>query len=242
MDSVLKTLGLLLLAASLAGGQGSKLPLMGVGNAAAGGITPPTLISYTETSWVVTGSPRSSASVSWQTGDVIVVIGGQEADITALGNPTATGLTFTTQKSNVAAGSCGSMLATAVAGSTSSSAISMTGPNSVQHWGFGVWVWRGSTGIGNSSEQHTATKTVGLTPTQIHSSIMWGTFDFQPGAAQTITPTPTNTRQNVLDTGRYTIYVSDLGDQPSAGSTSYGITGGAGTGPFSIVVMEVKGT
>jgi hypothetical protein len=117
----------------------------------------------------------------------------------------------------------------------------MTGPNSVQHWGFGVWVWRGSTGIGNSSEQHTATRTVALTPTQTNSAIMWGTFDFAAVATVAITPAPTNTRQSVLDSARYTLYVSDLTNQTSGGSTSYGV-GGSGTGPFSIVVMEVKGT
>jgi hypothetical protein len=198
----------------------------------------PTLISYTETAWNATGTSKSSASISWQTGDVICVIAGSEANDN-LSVPTATGLTFASQKNNVAASTCGTRVSAVVAGSNGSDAVTVTNPSSVSDWGFGVWVWRGSGGIGNSSEQHTATLTVSLTPTAADSAIVWGAFDFAAAALQTITPTPSNTRQRVVDSGSYTLYVADLLDQVSGGAVSYGISG-AGSGPFSIVVLEIK--
>lgn len=198
----------------------------------------PTPISYTETVWNTTGVSKASASISWQAGDVIAVIAGCE-DNSALGVPTAAGLAFTSQKSNVVGSTCASQLATAVAASSSSGAVTVTNASSAPHWGFGVWVWRNSAGVGNSAEQHTTTATVPLIPTGADSAIVYGVFDFSAGALQTITPTPTNTRQRVVDGTQYSIYVMDLADQVSAGSVSYGLAGGAGT--VSIVVLEVKG-
>lgn len=204
----------------------------------------PSLISYTETAWN-TGNTngvnhtKTSSSVAWNANDVIVFLTGAEG-ANAPGNPTATGLTFVSQKSDASAGTCGTRLSAVVAGSNGSSAITAAyTANDSDHWGFGVWVWRGSQGIGNSSEQHTSVKTVALVPIAADCAVVWGTFDFAAGALQTITPTPTNTRQRAVDTGHYTFYVSDLGDQVSGGSTSYGISG-TGSGPFSIIVLEVQ--
>ncbi|HLZ93348.1 MAG TPA: hypothetical protein VKQ28_16710 [Candidatus Acidoferrum sp.] len=202
--------------------------------------TPPTLVSYTETAWNTTAASKATATVSWNSGDIITVIGGAESSLT-LGVPTATGLTFTSQKSNATANTCATQLATAVAGSAGSSAVSMTSSDSTLKWGFGVWVWRNSGGVGNSVEQHTATLTASLTPTAADSGIVWATFDFAAAALQTIVPTPTDIRQDVVIGTNYTIYVSDLTNQTSAGAVAYGISG-TGSGPFSIVALEVKGT
>lgn len=115
----------------------------------------------------------------------------------------------------------------------------MTTTNAGIQFGFGVWVWRGSAGIGNSAEQHTATLNVNMTPIAAHCGTVLGTFDFGAAAVQTIIPTPTNTRQRVDEGTTYTVYVSDVADQASAGATAYGISG-TGTGPFSIVAMEIQ--
>lgn len=204
--------------------------------------TPPTLISYNDatSAWTTGAATKSSASISWQTGDVLVVVSGAEAADT-LGTPTATGLSFTKQKNNVTASTCAAFVATAVAASASSGAVSVTNSSSTHHWGFGVWVWRGSDGVGNSAEQHTATHNVSLTAAGgADSAICWGLFDFGAAAAGTLTPTPTHTRQNVQDGATYTLAVADLTDQVSASGVVYGYTGSGG-GPFSIVVVEVKG-
>jgi hypothetical protein len=205
--------------------------------------TPPTLVSYTETIWTAGAGTKTTASVSWQTGDIIVVIAGCEASNSVISAVTATGLTLTARAGpNSVIGTCYGVGYTAVAASTSSAAFTATNSNTALHWGIAVWVWRGSDGFDAACEQHTATKTKALVHTDTHSAACVGTFDFQPGAAQTITPVPTNTRQRVLDGTAYTIYVSDLDDQASSGSVSYGITGGAGTGPFTIIGVAVLGT
>lgn len=197
----------------------------------------PTLISYTETTWNTALMTKSTASISWQTGDVVAVIIGAESSFTP-GVPTATGLTFVTQKSNGAANTCGSLLSAAVAVSNGSGAVSSTFANGSDHWGMAVWVWRGSQGIGNSAEQHTTTDTVALTPKAAHCAVVWGSFDFAAGASPAATPTPTNSRQALQDGTHYSVVVADLDDQSSSGAVSYGDSDTGG--PFSIVVLEIQ--
>lgn len=199
----------------------------------------PTLISYTETaSWQTAGTPnKTTASVAWNAGDVIVVIAASEAN-DALGVPTAAGLVFASQKSNAAASTCGTQLAAAVAASSSSSAVTVTNASTTNAWGFGVWVWRGSAGIGNSAEIHTTAASVSLTPTAADGGMVYGSFDFSAGALRTIAPTPTNTRQRVVDAAHFTIYAADLADQTSAGAVVYGLTTAGGV--TSTVVLEIK--
>lgn len=207
----------------------------------------PTLISYTETAWNTTADASGNKTLtvpSFQANDVLVAIGGSETNSPALAVPTATGLTFTSQKSNSAVNTCSTQLATAVAGAGGTNVVvTMNGPTSGSgaHWGFAVWVWRGSQGVGNSSEQHTTGKTVAMTPTAAHCGVTWATFDFSAGSTPgTNTPTPTDIRQATNDGTHYTFYVADITDQASGGATSYGISGGNGTGKYSIVVLEIK--
>lgn len=201
----------------------------------------PTLISYVETaSWFTndgTGS-KTSPAITWQTNDVIVVLAAAEGPDT-LGLPTATGLTFVSQKSNTTVGTCGTQIAAAVAAGNGSTTVNVTTNDISHHYGFGVWVWRGSAGIGNSAEQHTTTKSVPMTPTAADCGVCWGTFDFSASTVTTIIPAPTTERQRVDGGADYAIYVSDLGDQVSAGAVEYGLNV-APAGPVSIVVLEIK--
>lgn len=205
----------------------------------------PTRVSYAETaSWSTTGASKSTASISFQTNDVLAVLALNEggAGGGTFGTPTVTGATFTIQKFLKGTGALsGSMVACAVAASTTSAAVTVTNSNSANEWGFAVWVYRGSAGCGNSSEQHTTTKTVALTATAADAAIVWGLADFNADVAATAgTPTATTTNQKVQIASHYTIGVFDLTDQVSAGSVSYGFTGGGTVGPFSLVVLEIK--
>jgi hypothetical protein len=199
----------------------------------------PAFVSYTDTSWTTSGSSKTSATVSWQAGDVIVVIGGAENGAT-LGNPTATGLTFIQQRRNTASNTCASILSTAIPSVSGSGTIRMTNSSSSIHWGFAVEVWRGAAGVGTTAEQHTTSKTVSLAPLVADSAIVWSTFDWSAGSLQAVTPTPTSSNRKLVDSGRYTIYASYLGDQVSTGATLYGISG-SGSGPFSNLAVEIKG-
>jgi len=197
----------------------------------------PQLISYTETSWNTTAISKSVA-ISWNAGDVIVVIAGCQGS-TTLDGPTATGLNFIVQQSNSAAFTCSSMCAAAVADNAGSDVVNMTNLSATLHWGFGVFVWRNSQGIGNSAEQHTTSLTVPFAPFTADGAIVWGVFDLSASVVQATTPAPNDARQLFWDTGAYTVYLIDLGDQPSIGSTRYGLAG-IGSGPYSIVAIEVK--
>ena len=210
--------------------------------------TAPSLISYTAVPWTTITTSANSSSISWQTGDVIVVIQGNGGyNSTKIpGVPTATGLTFSSQQlispvNNTSPSAA--RVSTAVAASSGSGVISLTQPGagSTNAWGAGIWVFRGSAGVGNSVKQSTATKTVALTPTAADSAIVWGVFDYAAGTVQTISPTPTHNQGAAVVSGDYTYYVADLDDQTSSGSVSYGISG-SGSGPFSIVAVEIKGT
>lgn len=242
MRRLTASMGLLLLGCTLMLGQSSKMPLVGVGNAAVASQTAPTRISYNEATqgWNNNSSPKSTASISWQTNDVIIVIAGQESAGRTITTPTATGLTFSNLKSNTTASTCTALMASATAGSNGSGAVSVTS-NGVDFWSFAVWVYRGSNGVGDTKEQHTSTHSVSSTPLGgAHSAYVWGIFDFATGAVGTLTPTPTNTGEATQFNPNYTVYAADLGDQSSAGATSYGLTGSGG-GPFSIMVAEIKG-
>ena len=203
-----------------------------------------------------TGNTATTASVSWQTGDVVVVIygnaGASNANMAAPSN-TGSGLSWTQNQSIASASCCGGALATAVASGSSSGTItagSVAGPS--QQNFTGVYVWRGSLGVGNSAGTATpsSTKTVSITPAGgADAAICWGVFDWNADAAQAETPTstshgsgapgPSATPQKTQVAGQYTYHWCVLDDQTSAGAVNYGI-GGSNTGPFTIVAVEVK--
>ncbi|MGZ4555721.1 MAG: hypothetical protein ACXVXZ_08240, partial [Mycobacteriaceae bacterium] len=54
-------------------------------------------------------------------------------------------------------------------------------------------------------------------------------------------PGPTAMPESATVTGVYSQYAAVLDDQPSTASTGYGI-GGTGTGPFTIIAVEIQGT
>jgi hypothetical protein len=110
-------------------------------------------------------------------------------------------------------------------------------------WSSWVWQWRGSSGLGNSASQFTTTKTVSLTPAfGADSAVIWTVGDFQGSVTPTATPTtPNETTRQAINNALYDIITADITDQTSAGAVSYGLTT-TSAGPFSIAVVEIKGT
>lgn len=203
--------------------------------------TPPSLISYTEVAFNVTTSPRSSAVVSWNAGDFIVV-GALSEGASAIGVPTATGLTFGSVVSNTAANTCASRISVATAATSSSSVITATN-TLADTWGFGIWVYRGSDGIGSVGEQHTTTHTKSVVPTDTHSAWVILAGDFSAAAAtNNLTPTVTNIDERAIENAAYTAYVGDITDQASGASTAYGLNAGGTAGVISLAIIEILGT
>ena len=204
----------------------------------------PTLISYTETAWNTATTPKSTGAVSWQSGDILVYLTASEgAHLPGLPTSPAA-LTFTPQQITNNNG-CFGQIATCIAASSGSDIFTAALAGGGE-WGFAVWVFRGSTGVGHSTKSSlggsAANESTSLTSLQADSAIVWGCFDFNAATVGSIVPTPTNTRQLARFPSHYTIYVADLLDQVLTTGVLYGCSGaGSTTGPFSILVLEVLG-
>lgn len=203
----------------------------------------PGIISYTETVWNTNTTPKT-AVISWNPGDVVVYLAGNESNST-LAVPTGAGITFSQlQSAGSSAAFCNTMLAAAQpTGTGSGVTITGTEPVGPSFWGFGLFVIRGARGVGNSVEQHTTTKTVGLTPSAVNSLIIWGCFDFEAAGAVTPTPTlPAVVTRHSEDIGtNYSIGVFSMINQTSPSSVSYGGVFGGVAGPYSLVAVDIPG-
>lgn len=213
--------------------------------------TPPTLVSYVETTWNAgtgAGLGLTTPSTSWLAGDVVVIVelnenGNSPDTLTTTGGYTPTKIVSNPAATNNSESQANVWADKVVAGSSGTfSAVNSSG--NVR--GLGVWVWRGSDGIGVNFLQNTATKTVAKTPTDIHSAWCWGIADWGAGVAagSVLTPAATHTRQNGVAIGtNYTIWVGDIVDLASAASQNWGITtGSTSAGPFAISGIEILGT
>lgn len=202
----------------------------------------PGVISYTETVWNTTTTPKTVV-ISWNALDIVVCIAGRE-DAATIPVPTGTGITFVSQKSNNAASTCGTNLSAAFP-TASGSSVTISGGSGLggSNWGYGIFVIRGARAIGNSSEQHTATKTVALVPSAANSLLVWGCFDFEAAGAVTPNPTvpPVITRHSEDVAANYSLGIFSMYNQPLITSVSYGGVFGGVTGPYSLVVLEIPG-
>lgn len=220
----------------------------------------PTLVAFVQaTAAVNTGVAVTTASISWQTGDVVVVFTGCEggAGGETLNAPTTTGAGLTLAQQQLhnssgsdASGGCWAAVASSSSSGTFTGTYTHTGGTG-RNTLVVVAVFRGSAGIGNSVVTATpsATRTLSLTPTGADSSIAWFVADWAAAATVAFSPTPTS--HSAASPGptaapysaqigtAITYYVGELDDQVSAGAVSYGV-GGAGTGPFTIIAVEVK--
>jgi len=200
----------------------------------------PGIISYAETVFNTTTTPKTTV-ISWNAGDIVIYVAGCENNLT-LPVPTGTGITFVSQKTNGAAGSCATQLAAAAPTAAGSSVtISGTLTGGSLSWGYGIFVVRGACRFGTSVEQHTATKTVSLTPESANSTIIWGCFDFE--AAGAVTPNltvPEVITRHSEDVGTsYSIGIFSMLNQTSKAAVGYGGVFGGSTGPYSLVAIEL---
>lgn len=213
-------------------------------------------VAFVEGAPAINATQSTPTSVSWQTGDVVIAMGGTEdaTNNTWVAPTTAgTGLSFTLQQSKTVTSSCGAGCFACVASANGSGTFSWQSPRtsgSAVRFANAYYVFRGSAGVGLSSVGEGSGRTLALTPSGADGSIVWGVFDWSASSVQTATPTasshttttpgPQASPQAAVGSGAsYTYYIEELDDQTSAGATSYGI-GGTGTGPFSIIAIEVK--
>jgi hypothetical protein len=198
---------------------------------------------------------ETTGSVSWNNGDLVVVLGVSEDNAKTFATPTTggTGLTFSALSgtpSNVAS-SCKIYGWSATASATSSGTISsvVTGATS---YALFVWVLSGHGGIGNvavsSATDTTDPYTVSLTRSGSNSAVLMAAGDWNATSAASTTPSPsTGSTERIGDNAGlsatfYNVYAANWADEGAAGTTSYGVTLGAAGGIFTLIAVEVLGT
>lgn len=215
-----------------------------------GEMTPPTFIQEAETVWN-TSADKSTASFAVQTGDVLVAYSVLEDHSAEVISMTGGGLSWTQQQLVNVTDYTKVYIWTAVATSTTSITVTFLRGGGDRWFGGNVLTFRGSSGVGASSQATgSGTASVGLTTTEDNSAIVVVSGDWNAAdgtsrvwlTVNSITPSsgagtePTYFR----DGSRYSTYAGRYTDAGSAGSKTIGVSAPGGQ-KFSIAAIEIKG-
>lgn len=209
--------------------------------------TPPTVSSYTSSTWTDLGTGSEvTGTLTWSAGDRIIVVGGTESGSFELNTPTATGLSFSLV-SSVGVGVAGDGLAymwTATPGSGGSSAVTATiVQGGAAARGIAAYAYTSSSGIGTPATiQGSAAKTISLTRTTNNAAVVSVMTDWNAVADTAVNSSPAGgtVRQANEAVGHCTFFVTDWPDQGASGTTSYGITDHTGTVRMTGIALEIK--
>lgn len=205
----------------------------------------PLLSAYAERAWNLTGTSGSSGTISWNSGDLVVVMALTEDASCTVSVANQLGLTWANGGAIGTAGStCFANSWSAVATSNQSGVtVAATASDNTHQWGIAVWVFSSHNGIGARATGITTAKTVSLTRAGDNSLVVGVQGDYSAAASTgySFTPTVANDRQHAQSAGRYTYYVSDWPDQGAAGTQSYGTSGETSSGTFAKIALEIKG-
>jgi hypothetical protein len=210
-------------------------------------VAAPTLTSQVGSTWTdVVVAPETTGTLTWGTGDQILVVGVTEDQTITLATPTATGLTFAALGTAITtASSCWIHAWTATAASPGSSTVSAaagTGTGTADR-GLHAFAFGGCTGfVRTNGAAINTTQTVSVTRTQANSFVVVVAGDWSASGVGGLGWTPAGqTQVQAAHTVNATTFSAYWGDQGSTGTTSYGMTGLAGTA-FSKAAIEVLGT
>jgi len=208
----------------------------------------PSVEDYQQSNWTdTTGSSEVTGTLTWQAGDLIIVVGATAEGPATLGTPTATGLTFSlVQETNAGASNqdVRTYLWSATAAGSGSSAVTSTIGGGTNTRGISAFVYRGSDGLGNNSTiNNSSAKVISLTRSEDNSSVVVILADWNAVDDTTVSPSPGGGTQRVAQnvSGATTSFIFNWGDQGTAGTTSYGITDHTGTVDMGGIVVEVLG-
>lgn len=204
---------------------------------------------------------RTTSSFDVQSGDTLVILGCaalSDKSFAAAG-PSATGgsITWTLQED---VGTSGNFCrATAYSGAVGATASGITvswvndGGTGTRFWGFTLYHFRGSDGIG-AAESSTAAGTApsrAITTTQADSAVVYlnGDWSAVDGSSRTwrtinsITPTSGNSLERVYfrDSSQYTVYSGYWNDVGAIGAKTSGLSAPSGQ-DASMIAIEVKGS
>lgn len=214
-------------------------------------MTAPTKVSDSSSGWTdLTSATRTTASLTWLTGDLMLVIGWTENPSITLGTPTGlTGLTLAacTGYPATLAGSCPVYAWSGTAVSGNSGTVGSTISSSTNSGGIHAFLFRGHNGLGAvpTPAQSGAGLVLSTTRTGTNSLVVGMVIDSPATNDTTVATLPAGATQDdaAFVSGRATAFSFDWGDQGGAGTTSYGIDSATFTtaGPVSRGVFEIQG-
>lgn len=219
---------------------------------AAGGNAYPTLVSETETVWNTTTSPKTTASITVQTGDILVAVGSvsHSGDGSLTISVAGGSLTWTQQKEVSEVNYTQLAVWTTTATSNTSFTVSFTNSFAGQMSGGDVFVFRATNGIGASNSTfNSGGPSLSLTTTAANSSVVCFSTDWNAvdGASRTwrtanVTPTAGNGMEVTYfrDAATYTVYGAVYQDVGTAAAKTIGLSAPTGQ-KYSIIALEIKG-
>jgi hypothetical protein len=208
-------------------------------------VAAPTLTSQTGSTWTDISATDTTGTLTWGTGDLVLVIAVTEDQSATFNTPTATGLTFSALGTAITASStCWIHAWSATAASPSSGTVSATanlGGSAVR--GLHAFAFGNCTGfVRTNLGTQTSTQVVSVTRTQANSMMVMWSADWSATGTSGLGWTPAGqTQVQAVGIANYSAFAAYWGDQGSAGTTSYGTTGLSGT-KYSISAVEVLGT
>ncbi len=210
--------------------------------------TPPTVSDYQASTWTDNGTTSEvTGTLTWSSGDLIVVVGVGENGGFRLNTPTATGLSFSLITS-VGSGVGGDGLVymwSATAGSGGSSAVTATLIDAgAAGRGIAAFAFTNSGGLGNTATMSASTaKTFNLVRGTANSAVVNVMTDWNAVADTAVNTSPAGgvVRQASEDPAHATFFANSWSDQGATGTTAYGITDHTGTVRMSGITLEVKG-
>lgn len=214
----------------------------------------PTFVAEYGDVWNNSTTPKT-ASVTLNTGEVLVVCGSTSDQGATLNTPTGgTGLTYALQQSVVVSQFCTAYAWTTTSASdqTYTLSIATSGDNTLP-WGFIAYRFSGSDGVGASSKTNAnnTAPSLGLTTLFANSAIVAinADWDAEDGTTRTwrtinsITPTAGNNLERTYfrDAAAYTVYSAYWNDVGATGAKTTGLSAPTGQ-KASIIAVEVRGT
>lgn len=209
----------------------------------------PNLVAYSANIALI-ASASTTASFTWQSGDVFHILGITEDNgSTTLTLPTTAGSNMGTV-SNITttntASSCKAYYWRATATGSGSGTFSSNIDNVGAAGGIAVWQYRATDGQGTPATRlGTADLTVDVTRGQVNSHVISIQGDWNQTADVTTDPTPAtnaNERQAEAFTGKCDVFVNSWGDQSGTGTTAYGITNHSGGAKMTQIAVEIFGS
>lgn len=205
-------------------------------------MAPPTFVSVTETAWNTSTTPKDTASIAVQNGDLIVAIGIVETNYattisTQSGSTSAWATTAINQPDYTFA-----IVGRATATATGNIVVRFTAPT--RHGG-AVWVFRNSDGFGTvvSNYGNNVSCSVSIDPASSasDSAIVMGVGDWDAEAVATVLTnagTFTETERSQIS-GFYSIYAGYHANAGTSSAVNIGVNSSALK--WSLVAVEVKG-